>query len=61
MGFSRQEYWSGLTFSPPGGLPDPRIKPASPSPAGRFFTHEPPGKFVTHTALDKMNPIPPAL
>ena len=25
-GFSRQEYWSGLPFSSPGGLPDPRIE-----------------------------------
>ena len=27
MGFSGQEYWSGLPFSPPGDLPDPGIKP----------------------------------
>ena len=27
--FSRQEYWSGLLFSTPGDLPDPRIKPMS--------------------------------
>ena len=27
MGFSRQEYWSGLPFPPPGDLPDPGIKP----------------------------------
>ena len=34
MGFSRQEYWSGLPFSPPRDLPDPRIQPTSPvSPA----------------------------
>ena len=34
MGFSRQEYWSGLPFPTPGDLPDPRINPASPeSPA----------------------------
>jgi len=26
MGFSRQEYWSGLPFSSPGGLPDPAVK-----------------------------------
>ena len=48
MGFSRQEYWSGLPFpTPPGDLPNPGIEPASPvSPAltGRFFTTEPPGK-----------------
>ena len=29
MGFSRQEYWSGLPCPPPGDLPDPGIKPAS--------------------------------
>ena len=42
MGFSRQEYWSGLPFPSPGDLPDPGIKPvslASPVLAGRFFTH----------------------
>ena len=27
MGFSRQEYWSGLPFPPPGDLADPGIKP----------------------------------
>ena len=27
MGFSRQEYWSGLPFPPPGDLPDPEIEP----------------------------------
>ena len=31
MGFSRQEYWSGLPCPPPGGLPNPGIKPSSPS------------------------------
>ena len=29
MGFSRQEYWSGLLRPPPGDLPDPGIKPPS--------------------------------
>ena len=41
MGFSRQEYWSGLPCSPPGDLPNPGIKPASlmsPALAGGFFT-----------------------
>ena len=34
MGFSRQEYWSGLPFPPSGNLPDPRIELESPvSPA----------------------------
>ena len=31
MGFSRQEYWSGLPFPPPGDLPGPEIEPASPA------------------------------
>ena len=47
MGFPRQEYWSGLPFPSPGGLPDPGIKPTSPlSPvlAGGFLTTEPPGE-----------------
>ena len=31
MGFSRQEYWSGLPFPTPGDLPDPGIKPGFPA------------------------------
>ena len=31
MGFSRQEYWTGLPFTSPGALPDPGIKPGSPA------------------------------
>ena len=38
MGFSRQEYWSGLPFPSPGDLPDPGIEPTSPALAGGFFT-----------------------
>ena len=41
MGFSRQEYWSGLPCPPSGDLPDPGIKPMSLMSlalAGRFFT-----------------------
>ena len=38
MGFSRQEYWSGLPFPSPGDLPHPVIEPVSPALAGRFFT-----------------------
>ena len=40
-GISQAEYWSGLPCPPPGDLPDPGIKPASPALAGRFFTTEP--------------------
>ena len=38
MGFSRQEYWSGLLFPPPGDLPNSGIEPMSLALAGRFFT-----------------------
>ena len=41
LGFSSQEYWSGLPCPPPGYLPDPGIKPESlmfPALAGSFFT-----------------------
>ena len=41
VGFSRQEYWSGLPYSPPGDLPNPGTEPASLMSlalAGRFFT-----------------------
>ena len=41
MGFSRQEYWSGLPCPPPGDLPDPGIELKSllsPALSGRFFT-----------------------
>ena len=41
MGFSRQEYWSGLLCPPPGDLPDSGMEPASlssPALAGGFFT-----------------------
>ena len=44
MGFSRQEYWSGLPFPSLGDLPDPRIKLVSLALSGGFFTAEPPGK-----------------
>ena len=52
MGFSRQEYWSGLPFLSPGDLPYPGIKstsPVSPALAGRFFTAEPRGKLICYT------------
>ena len=38
MGFSRQEYWSGLSFPSPGDSPNPVIEPWSTSIAGRFLT-----------------------
>ena len=44
MEFSRQEYWSGLLFPPPGDLPDPRIEPGSPTLQVDSLESEPPGK-----------------
>ena len=44
MGFSRQEYWSGLPCLPPRDLPNPGIKPRSPSLQADSLQTEPPGK-----------------
>ena len=44
MGFSRQEYWSGLPFPSAGDLPDPGIEPGSPTFQADALTFEPPGK-----------------
>ena len=44
VGFPGQEYWSGLPFPSPGGLPDPGIEPVSPELSGGFFTTESPEK-----------------
>ena len=40
MGFSRQEYWSGLPFASPGDLPDPGIEPRSPALPADALTSE---------------------
>ena len=39
MGFSRQEYWSGLPFPSPGDLPDPEIEPESLASKSLQITH----------------------
>ena len=44
MGFSRQEYWSGLPFPSPGDRPNPGIEPGSPALQADTLTSEPPGK-----------------
>ena len=44
MGFSRQEYWSGLLFPFPGDLPDPEIEPRSPALQADSLPSKPPGK-----------------
>ena len=45
-GFSRQEYCSGLSCPPPEDLPDPGIKPGSPTLQADSLSSEPPGKPV---------------
>ena len=52
MGFSRQEYWSGLPFPSPGALPDPGIEPGSLTLQAESSPSEPPGKLD----VDKMGP-----
>ena len=47
MGFSRQEYWSGLPFPSPGDLPDPGIEPGSPTLEADALTSKPPGTIDT--------------
>ena len=44
MGFSRQEYWSGLPFPSAGDLPNPEIKLRSPALQADALSSEPPGK-----------------
>ena len=60
MGFSRQEYWSGLPFPTPGDLPDPGLEPASsesPALAGRFFTTAPLGKPAIYNKVHIFVPL----
>ena len=47
IGFSRQEYWSGLPFPSPGDLSDSGIKPGSPALQADALPSEPPGKSFT--------------
>ena len=51
MGFSRQEYWSGLPFPSPGDLPDSGIEPGSPSLQADALPSKPPG---IHFILSKI-------
>ena len=46
MGFSKQEYWSGLPFPSPGDLPDPGIEPMSPALQAEALSSEPQGKPI---------------
>ena len=59
MGFSRQEYWSGLSLPSPGDLPDPGIEPTSvtyPALAGRFFITSAAWKMPRHHTQTRKHP-----
>ena len=51
VGFSRQEYWSGLPFPSPGDLPNPGIEPRSPALQVDALPSEPPGKTKTYASV----------
>ena len=63
MGFSRQQYWSGLPFPPPDDLPDPGIKSESPAYAGKSMStlsNTNASEFLTYLItghLQKMFPL----
>ena len=58
MGFSRQEYWSGLPFPSPGDLPDPGIKPGSPALEADALISEPPRKPPGKPVVNKLDVTP---
>ena len=57
MGFSQQEYWSGLPYPPPGDFPDPGIKPVSPAAPA---LHAGPLCWVTRSYMQEQRALKPA-
>ena len=53
MGFSRQEYCSGLPIPSPGDLPNPGIKPRSPALWADALLSEPPGNLKSLSSFQK--------
>ena len=51
VGFSRQEYWSGLVFPSPGDPPDPGTEPRSPALQANSLPSEPLGKVESANTL----------
>ena len=51
MGFSRQQYWSGLPFPSPGDLPNPGIKPRSPALQADALKHLSHQGQATHSSI----------
>ena len=59
MGFSRQEYWSGLPFPSPEDLPDPGIEPGSPALQADALPSEPQGSpNVSYTVAQMVKNLP---
>ena len=58
MGFSRQEYWSGLPFPSPRDLPNPGIKPGSPALQTDALPSEPPGSPIYLSLKKKQKETP---
>ena len=52
VGFSRQEYWSGLLLPSPGDLPNPDIEPGSPALQADSLPSEPPGKLNKQLSIN---------
>ena len=57
MGFSKQEYWSGLPFPSPGDLPDPGIKLRSPALQVDSLLSEPPLPFIEWLTVSSYTPM----
>ena len=51
LGFSRQEYWSGLPFPSPGNLPNPGTEPVSAALRADSLLSEPPGVIIEHVLI----------
>ena len=51
MGFSRQEYWSGLPFPSPEDLPDPGIEPGSPALQANSLSYELQGNSLNNVYI----------
>ena len=60
MGFSRQEYWSGVPCPPPGDPPDPGIKPGSPAAPARSGVPCPPPGDPPDPGIEPGSPVAPA-
>ena len=59
MGFSKQEYWSGLPFPSPEDLPNPEIKPKSTALQADALTSEPPAQIHVHWVGNAIQPSHP--